>query len=739
MKKSVRWKVAVWLRGLHDVGPNIAYILKTYDFKRAIPNIRAYGLRTFLENARREIFDEERLQKPVSPILQEMGGCGNVYFNYLFGMNNTRDKEYVPLSVPNIPETNIKLIAFYLPQFHPIPENDEWWGKGFTEWTNVTKAVPQFIGHYQPRLPGELGFYDLRVPEVQRRQVELAKQYGIHGFCFHFYWFNGKRLLEEPLEQFLADPEIDFPFCINWANESWSRRWDGKEGDILLQQRHSADDDMAFIAYISKYLKDPRYIRIDGKPLVSVYRPGLFPNALATSQRWRDHCRNDGIGDIYLALSHAFEHTNPRSIGFDAAIEFAPNTFPLREMNDRFQIVNDNYQGEIFDYEQAVVLAEKYRKPAYKKFRCICPSWDNEARKPGRGYVLANSHPDAYKKWLRLLCDFTRENLDEKERLIFINAWNEWAESAYLEPDRRFGYAYLGATAEVLQGLSNKPIESKQLVFYGNVHSVVRRHDTAVIFHLYYPDMWDEIREYLANLNGEFDLFVSIPHDVNFSPKIILEKYKDAYIYECKNRGRDIAPFLALFGAIYPADYKYALKIHTKRSQHRQDGDVWRRDLLDKLAGSPDLIGRIKEMFDARADVGIVAPQGHVVPSSFYWGANEKTVQRLAGMFGISFEGETFDFVGGSMFWFRPAAFKAFVDHPIEEDAFEVERGQVDGTLAHGVERFLGLLMARSGYKIVEFGVSEKGQAENSDVPAYRFADATDNEGRKRRIGKTPK
>lgn len=373
------------------------------------------------------------------------------YFSFLFEMNTNKIEDYVPLARPEVPETDIRLIAFYLPQFHPVRENDEWWGKGFTEWTNVTRAVPQFIGHYQPRLPGELGFYDLRMQEVQKRQIELAKQYGIHGFCFHFYWFNGKTLLETPIMNFAEN--FDFPFCINWANENWTKRWDGKENEILISQKHSLEDDIKFIKHVSQYLENENYIRIKSRPLLIIYRPALFPNPKASAERWREWCYKNGIGEIYLAATHSFEHVDPGDIGFDAAIEFPPNTFPLKDVADRLAIVNPNFKGVIYDYDNAIELSKESAKPPYKKFRGIFPSWDNEARKPGRGTVIINSTPNAYKGWLRTLCDYTKNNFDPEERLIFINAWNEWAESAYLEPDRRYGYAYLHATAEALASL----------------------------------------------------------------------------------------------------------------------------------------------------------------------------------------------------------------------------------------------------------------------------------------------
>ncbi|MGO9614454.1 MAG: glycoside hydrolase family 99-like domain-containing protein [Dissulfurispiraceae bacterium] len=368
---------------------------------------------------------------------------------HLYETNTDVSRDYVPFLPQEQIETDIKLIAFYLPQFHPIRENDKWWGKGFTEWSNVTRAVPQFTGHYQPRLPGELGFYDLRIPEVQERQVELAKHYGIFGFCFHFYWFNGVTLLEMPTKNFAKN--ISFPFCLNWANENWTRRWDGKGNDVLIGQKHSPEDDIAFIRHVSEYLKNDNYIRVKSRPLLIVYRPSLFPDPKATAERWRVWCSKNGIGEIHLAAVHSFEHVVPESIGFDSAIEFPPNTFPLKDISGKMQLLRANYKGVILDYRHLIEFSTNYSKPNYKKLRGICPSWDNEARKPGRGTALMNCTPDNFREWLKVLCHFTSDNFAAEERIIFMNAWNEWAEGAYLEPDRRYGYAYLQAVADTLR------------------------------------------------------------------------------------------------------------------------------------------------------------------------------------------------------------------------------------------------------------------------------------------------
>jgi glycosyltransferase involved in cell wall biosynthesis/2-polyprenyl-3-methyl-5-hydroxy-6-metoxy-1,4-benzoquinol methylase len=360
---------------------------------------------------------------------------------------------YVPLlDAEPLEHKPVKVICFYLPQFHPIPENNAWWGEGFTEWTNVQPAKPQFVGHYQPHVPGELGFYNLLDPAVQRRQVELAKLYGIEGFCFYFYWFGGKRLLEAPLENYLNDSSLDLPFCLCWANENWTRRWDGLDSEILMAQQHSAEDDLAFIKHVSRYMLDPRYIRIGGKPLLLVYRPSLLPATEETANRWRDWCRAHGIGEIYLAYTQSFETANPGNYAFDAAIEFPPNNSSPPNITDRVKPLSDDFGSTVYDWRVFVARSENYRQPDYTLFRSVCPSWDNTARLKNKGIVFLHNAPAFYQRWLEnAIRDTQAHRSNPDERLVFVNAWNEWAEGAHLEPDARHGYAYLQATRNALE------------------------------------------------------------------------------------------------------------------------------------------------------------------------------------------------------------------------------------------------------------------------------------------------
>jgi len=348
-------------------------------------------------------------------------------------------------------DNGIKPIAFYLPQFHPIPENDRWWGKGFTEWVNVKRAYPMFTGHYQPHEPGELGYYDLVAdPEVQHRQIALAKKYGIYGFCYYYYWFNGKRLLEKPLNRVLQDPSLDLPFCICWANETWSRRWDGSEHEVLIQQVHNSDSDRRFILDVIPILKDPRYIRINGAPLLLIYRTDLFEDFPSTVQMWREICAEHGLPQIHVSMVQSFNAYNPVSRGCDSATAFPPHNSKCRNITPEVEGLDPEFQGFIFDYREFVAREMNRRKTPFLNFRGAMLSWDNTARRLKRATIFKNADPEEYKKLLLALADYTCR-MPREERFIFINAWNEWAEGTHLEPDKKYGDAYLQATYDAIR------------------------------------------------------------------------------------------------------------------------------------------------------------------------------------------------------------------------------------------------------------------------------------------------
>jgi hypothetical protein len=393
-----------------------------------------------------------------------------------------------------------RLIAFHLPQFHPIPENDAWWGPGFTEWTNVTRARPRFPGHYQPHLPADLGFYDLRLPEARGAQAELARRYGVYGFCYYHYWFHGRRLLERPVNDILTTGEPDFPFCLCWANETWSRNWDGQNRSVLVEQRYSPEDDEAHIRSLLPAFADPRYIRIDGKPLFLVYRSTLLPEPTRTIDRWRQVVSQSGVGEVFFArVESTFflgEVFHPPG-GFDAVVEFAPRVMdlnPVRNMAglrnavrflrsrvsnkigtavkwwvDRLEafqcrlspysaVVRDN---RLFSYSDLVDAMLARPHSSGRRFSGVCPGWDNSARRKENAYILTGSTPERYEHWLRAVVRRNRA-AGRGEDPIFVNAWNEWAEGCHLEPCQKWGRAYLEATARALAVCRSAPATALQ-------------------------------------------------------------------------------------------------------------------------------------------------------------------------------------------------------------------------------------------------------------------------------------
>lgn len=365
-----------------------------------------------------------------------------------------------------------RLIAINLPQFHPFKENDEWWGKGFTEWTNVTKAKPRFSGHYQPHLPADTGFYDLRLPEAREMQAELAKAAGVYGFCYYHYWFNGKRLMERPIDEILKSGKPEFPFMLCWANENWARNWDGGFRDVLIEQNYCDEDDERHMEFLcSTMFSDERYIKVNGKPFFTVYKPFLFPDIKRSISTWRRVAAKYGF-ELYLGfmLSGETDREIMLKSGFDVAVDFQPHFLPCpksifprltwyyyclkHKIYDKLSLPYNTLKERpnVWDYEKYINTQTSKPDTSYKEFPGITPSWDNSPRRVGKQYwALVNNTPAIYGKWLKQILDRFKPYSDE-ENFVFINAWNEWAEGNHLEPDQKWGRAYIEETKHVIDG-----------------------------------------------------------------------------------------------------------------------------------------------------------------------------------------------------------------------------------------------------------------------------------------------
>lgn len=635
------------------------------------------------------------------------GGTTHKFVRQLYSTGRLQwdRSEYVPYTGQGLKPEDLTLrcIAYYLPQFHPIPENDRWWGPGFTEWTNVTRALPQFIGHYQPKLPGDLGFYDLRVVDTMRKQAELARHYGLAGFCMYYYWFDGKRLLDLPQRQVLDNPDLDFPFCLCWANENWTRRWDGQETDMLMAQRYSPGDDLAMIADLIPSFLDPRYICIDGKPVFLVYRPMHLPKLRDTVRRWREYCREHSVGELYLVAVESFELLDPHEYGFDAMCEFPPHQANLPPVNHEVEFINPYFAGRIYDYTQMADFFTDRPELKHVRLSGVATAWDNEARKPGKGNIFINSNAENYANWLETAAARTVACNSGDERVMFVNAWNEWAEGTYLEPDRRFGYAYLHATASVLRQFRKKdPATESQFALSRSTFT--KKASSALLVHLFYRDLLDELCALVGNVPGPVDVFISVADDAPREwVRELRAKLPYAYLLAVPNRGRDILPFFLLLPVLQQFGYATACKLHSKKSPHREDGQDWRALLWQGLF-SPHAVAVASEAFDGDMSLGLLAPANALTDLSEpdIYTNNRPWLDRLLkrieprrakGNYRLRFP-------AGSMFWFRPNAMPSLADLGISEADFEVELGQVDGTLAHALERLFAFGVTSRKYKV---------------------------------------
>lgn len=459
--------------------PNFPFSLKIYDGEATIKEIR---------------FDKSYKKEKVEILLPCIGGPHTLRFisdeSYVpreIGING--DPRRLSVMINNVKlkaqilnkhiqtECPVRLIAFYLPQFHPIPENDKWWGKGFTDWDNVRKAKPLFEGHYQPHMPADLGYYDLRNPEVREAQAEMAKKYGIEGFCYWHYWFNGKMLLERPFNEVLESGKPDFPFCLAWANENWTRNWDGHENLILQPQEYGGEaDDFAHFEWLLKAFRDPRYIKVDGKPLFLIYRPMDIPNVENTLALWRQLAGSAGLQGLYvIAIRISLDKTVDGywlKQGFDAELLFQPSFGRLWDKYGAGElpgVLNEYGEGDgepglILNYNDAWHVMASMEGNC---LRTVVPSWDNTPRRKYGAFILRDSTPKAYGEWLKLEIERVSSRPPE-QRIVFINAWNEWGEGNHLEPDVRFGHGYLEATKRAIVGA-----QTARLYSMGKLHEAV--------------------------------------------------------------------------------------------------------------------------------------------------------------------------------------------------------------------------------------------------------------------------
>jgi glycosyltransferase involved in cell wall biosynthesis len=368
----------------------------------------------------------------------------------------------LPASAPR----RAKLLAYYLPQFHAFAQNDAWWGNGFTEWTNIARGLPRFRGHYQPRVPRDLGFYSLDHAETIRRQIEMAQAGGIFGFVFYYYWFNGQRLLDKPVEALLCDSSLQMPFCLMWANENWTRRWDGADSEVLISQDYRSQDEGPLLADFARHFRDPRYIRLQGRPLLMIYRPTLITDTVETLGRWRNSFRSRFNEDPILILGQTFLGTDPIAYGMEGAIEFPPHklTRDLCDINTSLEYLDIEFEGKVHRYDDVVRQSLDEPTTPYPLIKTAVPSWDNDARRQGKGLTLADSTPRKYQAWLAELVARAIKAPFFGEPIVCINAWNEWCEAAYLEPDVHYGAAYLNATARALVGKSFEGGEGRLLL-----------------------------------------------------------------------------------------------------------------------------------------------------------------------------------------------------------------------------------------------------------------------------------
>jgi hypothetical protein len=584
---------------------------------------------------------------------------------------------------------SVKAIAFYKPH-----SSYNCYRSGvLANWTSVSTAIPRYLGQYQPHVPDALGYYDLRLHDVLRRQVELARQYGIYGFCFRFDTLSEIRTHDLPLAQLISDSTLEIAFCISCE--------DSVGQDPQVAKRESQD---ALLPLLSEIFADRRYIRIGGKPML------VLSGALGVStvQGWRQKAQLIGLTGFYL-VARCESASTKSLIGFDAVIEDPTLGVDINAVSD-MPLIDLNFRGDVYSYPE---IMEKYSAPtesSHVDFRNVVVGWDTEPRTPSASRSFAGSTPALFARWLDRCCRHTLRQKPE-ERFIFVSSWNDWAAGAHLEPDHRFGYAYLNAMANVLRSYHRD--ESAEALVRSINRDFSPSSDTAIIFHCFHEDLINPIfDEYLSQV-GKADLFVTAPVDISYHAiEEMKQRFPNIFFDIHENRGRDIRPFLFALRRIQSLGYTFGCKIHTKKTPHAGEGkgEMWRNTLMRTLLGASDGAEQVRRRFNNEADLGLLVPSGslmelnelrHHIDNTFWL---DRLLDRMNRKDLI--DNYIFLFPAGSMFWFRVQALAGLDDLVLSDDAFEQELGQRDGTLAHAVERLIGLYAVQKGYQTHEINVA---------------------------------
>lgn len=594
-------------------------------------------------------------------------GDNNLPTDDVFSDYNPFDCEYQNDRAFDEFKSSVKPLAFFLPQFHAIPENNEWWGEGFTEWTNTKKCEPRFENHYQPRTPhSNIGYYNLDDVNVLKRQAEFAKRHGIYGFCFYHYWFSGKRLLEKPVDMLLAHPEIDINFLLCWANENWTKAWDGQQQSILIKQNYTKSDPEQFIDDLKKYIDDERYIKVNGKPVILIYNCAEIPNVKKVLLKMRKRALENGTGEILIwsCRTHSTTADTLKITDYiDAEVEFPPHNtaFDFLKVNE----ISTAQRSNIYNYQKlAKFVTNSYNKDSKKPiYRTVMTAWDNSCRRKDNYTVYYGFSIKSFYDWVKAAVQDAIAKLKEEERFIFVNAFNEWAEGTYLEPDEKYGYANINAFSCALFDL---PLLKPAVSIKTAAPDTVNAPKIAVQAHITSINSLSFVIDKIKDFPFDFDLFIST--DTPQKQQFI----KNSFAQKCGDISLKIDVFESATGLL-PAvlqmkdkykNYELLCHIQTPKADNKK------RDYLFSLSlGSPEQIAGIVNEFNQNLKLGLLFPE--ISENEMFWNNKRATTEQMLLKLNISpATDEKIVFPADHTFWARTDAIKQIFTDEYDASTF---------------------------------------------------------------------